>query len=199
MNEKKNYKTTLLVALLVIVVSAITVFSGIKAGKSAAARNTPNTSEASAAVGTPVCPPEDGCNVKEEDSSIKVEDESVCPPTKTPKTDASEDTKFAYMSGVYIDTVIVVATDKGYGINAATVYKEIKFNNDLYMMHIERNSPIKEHRDYNHPFYVETGDVCVVWVEFDNRGKEEVKLLENLTKADNNNVGFYFSGYVDYD
>ena len=81
---------------------------------------------------------------------------------------------------VYEDTVFAVAVHDGQTINAHYQYKEIVFSNDHYLFQKEESGAIR-HRDFNHPVYVESGDVCVVRVEVKG-DQETVTLLRNLTK-----------------
>lgn len=108
------------------------------------------------------------------------------------KADASspEATTETVAENVYEDTVFAVAVHDGQTHNSYYEYKEIIFSNDHYLYHREEGGAYR-HRDFNHPVYVETGDLCVVKVEV-NEDEEKVTLLRNLTKETLSETGCYW-------
>jgi len=94
--------------------------------------------------------------------------------------------------------VFAVAVYSGGTMKNLSSYKEIIFSNDLYLYYREKSGTVRYY-DYNHPFYVESGDLCEVWVECDG-DKKTVTLIRNLTKAELANTEVYWdSDYSDPD
>lgn len=97
-----------------------------------------------------------------------------------------------------VDTVFAVAVHSGQTFKNSSSYKEIIFSHDLYLYCSETSGSVR-HYDYNDPFYVESGDLCVVWVEFGN-GEKIVTLKENLTKMELASIEPYWeSALIDFD
>ena len=95
---------------------------------------------------------------------------------------------------VYVDTVFAVGVNKEC---APQIYCEIVFSHNLYLSCNDKL--YQERRDYNHPFYVEPGDLCVVRVVKRN-GELNVTLLENLNKKELAELEVYWhTGLIDYD
>ena len=87
----------------------------------------------------------------------------------------------------YFDLVFAVSVTDDYA--SGNRKREIIFSHEIYLPYEETKA--SEHRDYNHPFYVESYDLCEVKVEKKN-GKETVTLIRNLTKEQLNQTPCYW-------
>lgn len=102
----------------------------------------------------------------------------------------------------HMEIALAVAVYSGSTMKNLSSYREIIFSNNLndnlYLYYCEKSGTVR-HYDYNHPFYVESGDLCEIWVDGDGDEKT-VKLIRNLTKAELANTEVYFDcDYFDPD
>ena len=111
--------------------------------------------------------------------------------TNSPETSlVTEDTLMTEDDFVstYFDVALAVGVTDDYAAKERT--REITFSHELYLKYSEDRGT-QEHRDFNHPFYVESGDMCEVRVDKKN-DKEVVTLMRNITKENLYQTGCYW-------